>query len=110
MLYRSQCNDSLWHGVFGGLYLPNLRNNAWTPLIQAEAMFEKLENMKLPIVEKPADIDRNGYDEVYTRGIDFNCIFETRDFGQLTAIELKDKNFNLLNVISRKKKHTMLNF
>ena len=28
---------------------------------------------------------------------------ETRDFGQLTAIELKDKNFNLLNVISRKK-------
>lgn len=103
LLYRSQCNDSLWHGVFGGLYLPNLRNNAWAPLIQAEAMYEKLENMKLPLVEQPADIDRNGYEEVYTRGKEFNCLFETRDFGQLTAVELKDKNFNLLNVISRKK-------
>ena len=69
----------------------------------AEAMYEKLENIKLPIIEQPADIDRNGYDEVYTRGTEFNCLFETRDFGQLTAIELKDKNFNLLNAISRKK-------
>lgn len=103
LLYRSQCNDSLWHGVFGGLYLPNLRNNAWTPLIQAESMYEKLEKIKLPVIEQPRDIDRNGYDEVYTRSKDFNCIFESRDFGQLTAIELKDKNFNLLNVISRKK-------
>lgn len=103
LLYRSQCNDSLWHGVFGGLYLPNLRNNAWTPLIQAETMYEKLENIKLPVIEKPSDIDRNGYNEVYSRGKYFNCLFETRDFGQLTCIELKDKNFNLLNVISRKK-------
>ena len=103
LLYRSQCNDSLWHGVFGGLYLPNLRNNAWTPLIQAESLYEKLEKIKLPVIEQPCDIDRNGYDEVYARGKNFNCLFETRDFGQLTAIELKDKNFNLLNVISRKK-------
>lgn len=103
LLYRSQCNDSLWHGVFGGLYLPNLRNNAWAPLIQAESLYEKLENIKLPVIEQPADLYRNGYDEVYARGNTFNCLFETRDFGQLTAIELKDKNFNLLNVISRKK-------
>ena len=23
-LYKAQTNDALWHGVFGGLYLPNL--------------------------------------------------------------------------------------
>ena len=103
LLYRSQCNDSLWHGVFGGLYLPNLRTNAWTPLIKAEAMFEKLEKINLPVVEAPRDIDRNGYDEVYVRGKNTNLLFESRDFGQLTAIELKDKSFNLQNVISRKK-------
>src|SRR5690606_30063767 len=25
-LYRAQCNCSYWHGAFGGLYLPHLRN------------------------------------------------------------------------------------
>lgn len=110
LLYRSQCNDSLWHGVFGGLYLPNLRNNAWSPLIEAETMYEKLEKIKLPIVEKPADIDRDGFEEVYSRGKNFNSLFVSRDFGQLTAIELKKEKFNLLNVISRKKEayHTKL--
>lgn len=110
LLYRSQCNDSLWHGVFGGLYLPNLRNNAWSPLIEAEAMYEKMEKMKLPLIENPADIDRDGFEEVYTRGKDFNCLFVSRDFGQLTAVELKKEKFNLLNVISRKKEayHTKL--
>lgn len=103
LLYKSQCNDSLWHGVFGGLYLPNLRTNAWKPLIQAEEMYEDLTKIKLPVVEQPRDLDRNGYNEVYVRGKRTNLLFESRDFGQLTAIELKDKGFNLLNVISRKK-------
>ena len=25
-LYRGQCNCSYWHGAFGGIYLPHLRN------------------------------------------------------------------------------------
>ncbi len=103
LLYRSECNDCLWHGIFGGLYLPNLRHNAWSSLIKAESLYEKLEKIKLPKIEAPRDIDRNGYDEVYARGKLFNLLFEARDFGQLTAIELKDKSFNLINVISRKK-------
>ncbi|MCW8821606.1 MAG: DUF1925 domain-containing protein, partial [Sulfurovum sp.] len=35
-LYKAQTNDALWHGVFGGLYLPNLRDNAYTYIIEAE--------------------------------------------------------------------------
>jgi alpha-amylase/alpha-mannosidase (GH57 family) len=26
---RAQCNDAYWHGVFGGLYLPHLREAIW---------------------------------------------------------------------------------
>lgn len=101
-LYRSQCNDSLWHGVFGGLYLPNLRNNAWASLIDAETQYEKLAGIKIPSMEI-YDIDRDGFDEIYARNNDFNCMFVSRDFGQMTALELKKEKFNLLNVISRKK-------
>ncbi len=30
-LYKGQCNDPYWHGVFGGLYLPHLREAAYQP-------------------------------------------------------------------------------
>ncbi len=36
-LWRAQCNDVYWHGVFGGLYLPHLRAAAWHELIAAES-------------------------------------------------------------------------
>ena len=34
---RAQCNDAYWHGVFGGLYLPHLREAIWRNLADAEA-------------------------------------------------------------------------
>ena len=34
---RAQCNDAYWHGVFGGLYLPHLRDAIWRNLAAAEA-------------------------------------------------------------------------
>jgi alpha-amylase len=41
-LYQSQCNDSYWHGVFGGLYLPHLRSAVYEQLIQAEYLADKV--------------------------------------------------------------------
>jgi alpha-amylase len=35
-LWRAQCNDAYWHGVFGGLYLPHLRSALYRELIAAE--------------------------------------------------------------------------
>ena len=35
-LYRAQCNCPYWHGAFGGLYLPHLRNAIYRHLIAAE--------------------------------------------------------------------------
>jgi len=35
-VWRAQCNDVYWHGVFGGLYLPHLRAAAYRELIAAE--------------------------------------------------------------------------
>lgn len=101
-LYESQCNDSLWHGVFGGLYLPNLRNTAWAALIEAEGLYEKLAGTAIPCLEMQ-DKDLDGYEEVYARTKNFNALFVSRDCGQLAALEMKKEKFNLLNVISRKK-------
>ncbi|MDR2191838.1 MAG: DUF1926 domain-containing protein, partial [Endomicrobium sp.] len=35
-LYYGQCNCAYWHGVFGGLYLPHLRNAVYSSLLKAE--------------------------------------------------------------------------
>ncbi|MFO8182896.1 MAG: alpha-amylase/4-alpha-glucanotransferase domain-containing protein [Candidatus Aegiribacteria sp.] len=35
-LWRSQCNCAFWHGVFGGIYLPHLREAVWKELNKAE--------------------------------------------------------------------------
>ena len=34
--WRSQCNCAFWHGVFGGIYLPHLREAVWKELHKAE--------------------------------------------------------------------------
>ncbi|HLC18623.1 MAG TPA: alpha-amylase/4-alpha-glucanotransferase domain-containing protein, partial [Thermodesulfobacteriota bacterium] len=35
-LYKAQCNDAYWHGIFGGLYLPHLRREVYSNLLKAE--------------------------------------------------------------------------
>lgn len=41
-LYRGQCNCSYWHGAFGGLYLPHLRNAVYRELIEADTILERV--------------------------------------------------------------------
>lgn len=43
-LYRGQCNCSYWHGAFGGVYLPHLRNGVYQHLIAAENLLNQFEN------------------------------------------------------------------
>ena len=40
-LYRGQCNCTYWHGAFGGIYLPHLRNAVYQHLIEADNLVER---------------------------------------------------------------------
>jgi 4-alpha-glucanotransferase len=40
--HRAQCNCSYWHGVFGGFYLPHLREAVHAHMLRAEAMADQL--------------------------------------------------------------------
>ncbi|WP_022851703.1 alpha-amylase/4-alpha-glucanotransferase domain-containing protein [Limisalsivibrio acetivorans] len=101
-LYRAQCNDVLWHGIFGGLYLPNLRNNSWRFIIEGERRLEELAGTSFPAIEQE-DMEYNGYDDLYIRNRDFNAMFTSRDCGQLCALEIKKHGINLLNTLTRRK-------
>ena len=42
-LYRGQCNCPYWHGSFGGLYLPHLRQAIYSALIAADSALDDAE-------------------------------------------------------------------
>ena len=44
---RAQCNDAYWHGVFGGLYLPHLRDAIWRNLAEAEAGLRRGKGLRV---------------------------------------------------------------
>jgi alpha-amylase len=47
-LYRGQCNCPYWHGSFGGLYLPHLRNAIYQNLIEAHNALDEAEGLSGP--------------------------------------------------------------
>jgi len=98
-LFRAQTNDVLWHGVFGGLYLPNLRDNAYRYLIRAHAMVAK----KLDYKSLCSDIDADGYDEVLLHNEKFCMLFSTAHGGQLVELGLFNSEFNLQNTLARRR-------
>ncbi len=96
-LYKLQTNDVLWHGVFGGLYLPNLRDNAYRYLLEIEASLAK---------EKPAfsffDIDKDGYEELKVLTKSLSLIFSSKYGAQLIEFGSLEKLFNWQNTLMRR--------
>jgi hypothetical protein len=63
-LWRAQGNDVYWHGVFGGIYFPHLRADAYASLLKAERI---LSERRVAAGEQ-RDYDVDGYDEYIFRG------------------------------------------
>ncbi|MEM8866104.1 MAG: alpha-amylase/4-alpha-glucanotransferase domain-containing protein, partial [Planctomycetota bacterium] len=64
-LYRGQCNCSYWHGAFGGVYLPHLRNAVYNHLIAADNLMDQYEGKAGDWVEIAAeDFNLDGRQEV----------------------------------------------
>lgn len=99
LLYRAECNDVLWHGIFGGIYLPNLRDNAFRYIIKAEKEIEKME--KLPDVTMD-DLLMDGYGTATLRNDKVNLLFTAKHGGQLKSFDIKAFEINILNTLSRR--------
>jgi alpha-amylase/alpha-mannosidase (GH57 family) len=95
-LYKAQCNDVLWHGVFGGIYLPNLRDNAYKYIIMCENYLQDNNT-------KGYDIDYNGYLEYKFQTENVLTIISPKNGAQIFELDLKDKFFNLQNTLTRYK-------
>ncbi len=95
LLFKAQCNDVLWHGVFGGIYLPNLRDNAYRYIIQCENLLNK-ENS---CTQYDINIDSINEYKYYTK--DLIIIIDPKLAGQIVELDLKEKLFNYQNTLTR---------
>jgi 4-alpha-glucanotransferase len=105
-LYKGQCNCGYWHGQFGGLYLPHLRAALYHHLIAAEsqAVAAAAAPGKRPAATyRERDIDLDGHPEVVLSSDALNVIVAPARGGQVMEIDLRDKRFNILASLARRK-------
>lgn len=101
-IWRAQCNDPYWHGIFGGLYLTNLRSTAYRNLISAENELDKLERKKI-IKYEFTDFDKDGKEELIVETPNFNVYINPNYGGQIFELDFKPAEFNITDVMTRKR-------
>nr|HDM99533.1 DUF1926 domain-containing protein [Deltaproteobacteria bacterium] len=97
-ILSAQCNDAYWHGIFGGLYLPHLRNAVWQSILKAEAGLRKGQDLSI----EESDINRDGLSEVVVTSGDACLVFEPHSGGQLVEFSLLDHPNNYCNTLTRR--------
>jgi alpha-amylase len=102
-LFKGQCNCAYWHGVFGGLYLNNLRHAVYDHLLQAENIMDRYARGKDDYAEiTVTDFDKDGNDEVILSNHFLNLYFSPACGGSIFELDYKPKNFNLINTLARR--------
>lgn len=96
-LHRGQSNDAYWHGLFGGIYLPDLRVATLRELIRAEDL---AAGGMIPT--SVADHDLDGRDEVLLAGPGQTILIDLAEGGALGAWDILEPAVPLLSVMRRR--------
>lgn len=96
---RAQCNDAYWHGVFGGLYLPHLREAIWRNLAAAEMELRRGEELAVEVL----DLDGDGHDEIWIHSDQFSALLSPRRGGAVEEYTLFPTGINYANTLTRRR-------
>ena len=98
-LFQGQCNCAYWHGIFGGLYLPHLRDAIYEHLITAERIVEEED---WDLVADHYDLNLDGNEEIRLRNRHLNCFITPHDGGSLIELDLIRYNANVINTLAKR--------
>ncbi len=102
-LYRGQCNCAYWHGAFGGVYLPHLRNAVYSHLIAAENYLDLATHAApIRVSATAADYNLDGRDEVRLENEQFVCLLSPNEGGQWYEFDVRAIRHNLLATLARR--------
>lgn len=102
-LYRGQCNCPYWHGAFGGIYLPHLRNAIFSHLIEADTRLDWVTKTDSNPVEATAeDYNFDGLQEVRLSNDQLCAWIAPGRGGRLYELDVRDIKHNLLATLQRR--------
>jgi alpha-amylase len=102
-LYRGQCNCSYWHGAFGGIYLPHLRNAIYNQLIACDNLLDQSAGKTGAFVE--ASVDDYNFDarqEIRLANERLICLLAPAAGGMLYELDVRSICHNLLATLARR--------
>ena len=100
-LYKGQSSCAYWHGIFGGLYLFNLRGAIYENLIKAESILDRIECRSAHM--QIADYNSDNFKEIIFSNRLISAYFSPNSGGRLLELDYKPLAANLINTLSRKK-------
>ena len=102
-LYRGQCNCPYWHGAFGGLYLPHLRNAIYGSLIAADSLLERATGRRGRWIEIEADdFNLDARKEIRLSGDRIVAFLSPGRGGHLYELDSRQIRTNLLATLNRR--------
>lgn len=102
-LYRGQCNCSYWHGAFGGIYLPHLRNAVYQHLIAADNLLDAALGRHEPWAEVASgDFNLDARQEVQLASDKLVALLAPGRGGQLYELDVRTICHNLGATLTRR--------
>ncbi len=102
-LYRGQCNCPYWHGAFGGLYLPHLRQAIYKHLISADnaCLADDIAHGQRVDIELH-DFNLDGRRELRIATALYAAYFCPHLGGMLYELDIRPVKYNLLATLARR--------
>jgi alpha-amylase len=102
-LYRGQCNCSYWHGAFGGIYLPHLRNAVYNHLIAADNLIDQALGKESGWIEATSgDFNFDARQEVRLANDKLFALLAPSSGGQIYELDVRTICHNLLATLQRR--------
>ncbi len=99
-LLAAQANDVYWHGLFGGIYSPHLRNAAYRHLLAAGRRLARLESPSAPWRRRDFELD--GREQIELLSPQLRLQLDPAAGGVLAEIEYLPADANLTHSIARR--------
>src|SRR3989440_8434899 len=101
-LWKSQANDTYWHGLFGGIYMNHVRSAIYHHLIKAENAADRIRfgNGQWQHYEF-TDFDRDSQNELIIESDQQNIYIDPQRGGTLFEWDVRRSMHNMLSVMSR---------
>lgn len=102
-LYRGQCNCTYWHGAFGGIYLPHLRNAVFKELIEADNLLDAITGQSSEFIDgQSRDYNLDFEPEVRLANSQLIGWIAPTQGGMLYELDVRALGHNLLANIRRR--------